>query len=487
MEYSQVCDLVDDCGDMSDEINCANHMTCKNTLNSTKYQFIALSQKCDGIYDCFDLSDECNDSCMTYILGHWAIKCFCWIMGILAFLFNLFTVVRGISSMKKCTTEGMMTSKVLMNLIGCGDFLIGVYLIILSIYDSIVYGDKYCENQAVWLTGAACLSLGVISTIGSQLSLFSMTVMSCIRIHGISSMRIPGPIDKKAVCRIASLALAIIGCALAVAIIPLAPSLENYFVQGMYYDPAYKVFIGFPNKDRHVKILNSYYKVDSESSRENITSETPWSEIAEKVDGMFSQEYGTLTRKPVHFYGNDGVCLFKYFVRTNDARRSRTSVEGVDTNDPVVWTMLGVNLFCFIIISLCYIAITVKTRKSVEDSGQQDNSNRMREVVAVQKKVMIIIATDFLCWVPFIIISGLHNLQYINASFWYATFAMIVLPLNSVINPLIYDGALKNFIRRRVGEVTGSIEHGATTAMSSISGQFQRTRKDSEPEKIMHD
>ena len=32
--------------------------------------------------------------------------------------------------------------------------------------------------------------------------------------------------------------------------------------------------------------------------------------------------------------------------------------------------------------------------------------------------------------------------------------------------------------------MTGSIEQGATTAMSSISGQFRRTRKDSEPESM---
>ena len=486
VEYNQVCDLVDDCGDMSDEINCANQMTCEDTKIATTHKFLSWSQKCDGIYDCFDLSDECNESCGRQILENWVFKCVCWLMGILAVIFNVWSSFHGLSSLKNCQTAGMMTSKVLLILIALGDFLMGLYLIILSVYDSLIFQQEFCKGQTEWLTGVPCLVLGVISTVGSQVSLFSMTVFSFIRMYGLiyRSMRIPGPVNKKSLTKVTLLASAILISSLAVALIPLVPSLEDYFVQGMYYDPSYQVFIGFPTKGRHIEVLKAYYNY-SNSSINQITEDMSWKDIGEKVDGMFSQNYGYLDRKPVHFYGNDGVCLFKYFIRTDDARRSRRSPEsGVEMNDPVVWTMLIVNLMCFIIMTYCYIRIIRNTRQSTQTSGQYDNPERLRENRAMEQRIMVIIGTDFLCWVPFIFISGLHNLGAINASSWYTSFAMTVLPLNSVINPLIYDKAIGEFIIRNFSRLIAIVRPRISSAVLAIAGLFRTRNNNNEPENI---
>ena len=300
IEYNQVCDLVDDCGDMSDEVNCANNLICEDTKNSTRHQFISLSQKCDGIYDCFDLSDECNESCGRQILENWVLKCACWLMGISALIFNICSAFHGLSSLKDSKTAGIMTTKVLLILIALGDFLMGIYLIILSVYDSLIYKEEFCKGQAEWLTGVPCLVLGVISTVGSQVSLFSMTVFSFIRMYGLiyRSMRIPGPVNKKSLTTVVLKASAILISSFAVALIPLVPSPEDYFVQGMYYDRSYQVFLGFPTKSRHIDVLKAYYNY-SNSSVNLITEGMSWKDIGEKVDDTFSQNYGYLDRKPV--------------------------------------------------------------------------------------------------------------------------------------------------------------------------------------------
>ena len=125
----------------------------------------------------------------------------------------------------------------------------------------------------------------------------------------------------------------------------------------------------------------------------------------------------------------------------------------VTQNDPQKWftvAVLVMNFACFIIISFSYVIINAKTLKSsrmLTGSKSSTLANRNRKL---QLKVSAIIFTDFLCWVPFTIICFLHFGEFIYATLWYPIFSSIILPINSVINPLLYDTLLGTLLHSPV-------------------------------------
>ena len=106
-------------------------------------------------------------------------------------------------------------------------------------------------------------------------------------------------------------------------------------------------------------------------------------------------------------------------------------------------------MFCLLVMTL-YCLIFCAKGGAVSEREHNDSIEAVRLSQAMQKHILIMFCTNIACWVAFIIISVLHNLLIIDAANWYATFALIVLPIKAVINPLLYDSTITEFILSKV-------------------------------------
>ena len=415
ISYQHVCDLEDDCGDASDETICKNHFRCK-----TMGRFIHIGGLCNNIIECFDRSDECECGTTKRIVNNAALKVFSWIAGGLATSINSFLLIKNGIFLYKTDSRPPFTNAFLVMLISIGDLMVGLYLLAVSMADY-AYSDDYCINEHKWLGSSQCSLMGVFSTIGSQISLFSMTALSLYRAHSLSRISAPGDVTLKYKIKMILTAMLITFPSIGIAVIPQIPSFEDYFINGLYY-PNNPLFVGVPDKAQHVRTIQEYHgRVSSK--------DVPWDTLRILVADMFTRDNNTVIGENQGFYSNDGVCLFKYFVDENDPQKVYSLA------------VLMVNSVCFLIITTCYITVNIITMASRRASSSSNDSSRR-----LQQKITIIVFTDFVCWIPFILTCLLHFAGVFDATEYYGFFSIIVLPLNSVINPIIYDGALVNLI-----------------------------------------
>ena len=149
-------------------------------------------------------------------------------------------------------------------------------------------------------------------------------------------MNLPGPGRKKSVLKVTTITILTISASVCMAVIPLLGTFEDFFVNGMKYDPNNPLFVGLPGKDQHFKAIKEYYGRMKKST-------LSWSLTNRMVDNMFTQQnIGHIERKKVAFFGNDVVCLFKYFANSDDPHL------------PFVSAVLALNFACFMIITISY-------------------------------------------------------------------------------------------------------------------------------------
>ena len=430
--YSYVCNMIDDCGDGTDEDSCHNHFICNTRTNFTK-SYIPLSSVCDGKYDCLDSSDE-SSCCHRRLIDSLMLKVSSWLIGVLSLLLNGVVQIKNVYSMHLTKTSSALTVKVLIILISFGDWLVGGYLFSLAVADS-YYGKNFCPLQIEWLLSSYCSILGVVNTVGSQISLFSMTILSATRLVKIyQRLSSPGPVNRKSYALVGSISLLVVGSSVAVAVIPLLPRFEDTFVNALYF-PNINFLRGFVTKESLKPTIESYY-----GRIMLLVSNLSWSSVRSLVNGMFTKFHGGISHKVLGFYGNDPVCLFKFFASPDEPQRA------------YAWSLLAINFACFGVISISYVAVFLITSTSSSSSSQSVAGIAQKRNRRLQRKLSFIILTDFLCWVPFIVICFLHTTGSIDASPWYALLSILILPINSVINPVLYNNNIikevKKLIRR---------------------------------------
>ena len=443
LNFDQVCNLVDDCGDGSDEVFCTNNFQCSQTGH-----YIPKTSKCDGRMNCHDLSDECNEDCASRILNSSMLAIFSWIIGVMAVVENTWVILNSLLYLKGCKNSIAFVNRYFITMVSFGDLLIGCYLLSTATLDTLIYRDSYCAKQNTWLTSSFCSVIGVTSSMGSQVSIIAMTGLSMIRFKGTySALHQSGEVTRKLKIKLLIITVAVFFVSALVSILPLFDTFEDYFVNGLTYDPEIKIFIGMATKGTHFSVLQGYY------GRMKKTT-LSWTRINNMVDNMFSQDFNykviTKTRKKVSFYGNDPVCLFKYFVKKTDPQRK------------YVWTVVALDIICFIVVAVCYFAIGLLTAASLRSvnkatmenkrkmkKGEQKSANSGKKTIGrTNRKIAIIISTNFVCIMPFMVLCVLHSMEIFDATPWYSLLSIVILPINSVINPLLYVDTISELLTR---------------------------------------
>ena len=386
----------------------------------------------DGENNCKDGSDECINNAFSNkleMIRNAGLRYFVWITAMIALLANLIVAYKHLIKLHNLSRKHSSAyyNTLLLTNLAFSDMLMGVSLLVVAV-KSLEFSGVYCQKNHEWRTSSSCNFVGAMTIISSQTSMNCLVLLTGVRLLTINNPLIT--------IRLRYLH----GCIVSVWVLSLLYSLlpvltGEHFVTAFHtkvnrlYVKCYVERDVVDRNQKRLQYLFEKFKTDynsSEVSKEDWLQQFP--DLSLNIKGYFG------------YYSSNSVCFPDFFSANYPAM-------------PLSITILLNNFFGIVFIACSYVCIIHKTSKPV--AGRHSTVNKSND--NMKRRVTCIIVTNALCWTPIIIAAFVSYLGHKLPALFHPFSAIVILPINSVINPIIYskvDGFVKKNIQNLIKRIS---------------------------------
>ena len=413
-----VCDGYNDCPDSSDETFCLSRFYCTDGTGN-----MPRSKVCDSVPDCADLSDECQSCARAnladekYLISNKYLSYYMVVLCLVVLALNCRGLYRHGVRLHNITRHSTRVDSVLCLQLSLYDSLMGIYLLILIQKHFQLYGS-YCLQDPAWRSSSVCNFSGFIFTFSSHGSLLTVLIMGAIRCYNCEN-----------VLSYISLKRLLLGLLLGnilnmlCSVVVLLPTeyLENIFVTSLFFQDNRLLKKG--TKTLIDEILQEYYGTNTSLQLHSWSSRlTLLSQITSNSD-LFVPKY------KFGFFNQSPLCIQNLFSNNPD--------ESLQLLKLLYICFLGVVILSF---SVCYIWIVQVRYKSAVPSASPGNRRAaLKNNKKLSRKVSLIISSQLLAWIPIIIATILSLADREIPPDFYEMAAIVLIPVNSLLNPLFHS------------------------------------------------
>ena len=437
-DIENLCDGTAECSNGADEMECPGRFYCN--LNSTdKMEWITDDKLCDGVKDCSNGRDECDPSCKSSekLIGSNILQVVTLLTGIFMIVMN--TTV-GIKCFKSSpTTSAGKVDRFLCLQVLFFDWTMGLYNCGIVVATFILQSKgSYCPQDESWRSSSYCQILGTIFSIASHGSLSAIALMSVVRC--INCVRMHNRTKLRTVITTSTIFITINVLNALIPLLPFAVVQDTFRTEAFFKNSVENPLItsNLVNITRLNKMHKIYfsYETDIYTTIKNLNNITTKSTIFD------IEEIG--------YYGNSPLCVHNVFK---------------EQQSYLIYKLLYLTVLSLLlmIVTLTYIVIVRKqllSRREVGDiGGGMNRQNTATPSLAV--KVSLMIGSQLASWLTFIGTAVYFQIVTdVPSSQLFEVIALVVLPINSVLNPIFYSELYKTihkFILGSLIEFTGSL------------------------------